>query len=125
MVGLRDTRSGVHQIFGPARVVRQKKQTLARLIQPPDWRDKRPILPQTIIDRFPLLWIAARGPQAPWLVQNERDPAPCADRTAVDRDVCKREIHQPARGMGSAPPYRTPAHPPPGEGLCKLRENQR
>src|SRR3546814_12413727 len=92
MVGLRDTRSGVHQIFGPARVVRQKKQTLARLIEPPDWRDKRQILRQTIIDRFPLLWIAARGHQAPWLVQHEIDLAPCADRTAVDRDVCKREI---------------------------------
>src|SRR3546814_15938422 len=61
MVGLRDTRSGVHQIFGPARVVRQKKQTLAHLIEPPDWRDKRQILRQTIIDRFTLLWIAARG----------------------------------------------------------------
>src|SRR3546814_7795437 len=93
MVGLRDTRSGVHQIFGPARVVRQKKQTLARLIEPPDWRDKRQILRQTIIDRFPLLWIAARGHQAPWLVQHEIDLAPCADRTAVDRAVCKREIH--------------------------------
>src|SRR3546814_10128339 len=81
MVGLRDTRSGVHQIFGPARVVRQKKQTLARLIEPPDWRDKRQILRQTIIDRFPLLWIAARGHQAPWLVQHEIDLAPCADRS--------------------------------------------
>src|SRR3546814_2663913 len=51
--------------------------SLARLIEPPDWRDKRQILRQTIIDRFPLLWIAARGHHAPWLVQHEIDLAPC------------------------------------------------
>src|SRR3546814_5710620 len=71
--------------------------------------DKRQILRQTIIDRFPLLWIAARGHQAPWLVQHEIDLAPCADRTAVDRDVCKREIHPLARGLRSAPTYTDPA----------------
>src|SRR5260370_874680 len=103
---------------GPFRIIRQKQQTFARFVQPPDWRNPRQALGQIRVHGFTAFFVCRSRYHSARFIQREIDLRAVRQRLAVYFDAVFSQVH---RRFRIAPHRSIPFHTTRGNQLCRAR----